>query len=167
MGLLRTGAAVYILRPAAAAAFLRDAVAVTVVVAQGTLVAVLAATQVLAVMVLVVPALLVLVVPVAAAVTVTNFVVLPLLHNKCWRRVALVVVVELGYWEVAQTEPEVWWARRTVPEVWEVEEAAQVLLEAPAQMVAHTKHLLEVLEVYMVPVAVWEDATAYIVAAVW
>lgn len=48
-----------------------------------------------------------------------------------------------------------------------MEEAAEVLLEAPEGLVTHIIHLLEVLAVYMVQVVVLGDATRFIVAAVW
>jgi hypothetical protein len=69
----------------------------------------------------------------------------------------LLVVVELGYWEVAQTEPEVLRAVLLGLEVPEVSEAAAELLEATGQMVQSLEHLLAVLALYMVAVLVLVD----------
>jgi hypothetical protein len=132
--LLQTGAAVYPMRPAAEAAFLRDAVAVTVVVALVAVLVVvaLADTREMAVpAVLVQPAVLVLAVVVAAAVAELVLLLIPAIFTV----VRLVVVVELGYWEVVQTEPEVLRAVLLGMEVPEVSEAAADVLEAWGQMV--------------------------------
>jgi hypothetical protein len=53
-----------------------------------------------------------------------------------------------------------------LPEVKEVEEAAEVLLEAPEPVVLHWVHLLELLAVYVVEVPVLVDAITSIVGAV-
>jgi hypothetical protein len=99
------------------------------------------------------PALLVLVVVVAAAVAEQMLVLLAAVVFL-FTVVQVVVVVELEYWELAQTEPEVLRAVLLGVEAAEVSEAAEVLLEAPDQMVQKVEHPLAVPQVYMVAVAV-------------